>query len=106
MENIYLLIQELITDDIKNNINIDEMINYSKGLNKKDIDGELIRSYYITYKNGIKNIFAIYINNKPNCNEMVLTDEIEVFFEEYLERMDFDRIFNETIQEIKNCIFI
>lgn len=102
MEIRYTVLDELINKNIKDNIDLSEIREYSKSLSNNDIDGELIRSYYITYKNGINKIFTIYKENIPGYKNLVLTDKLEVQIEEFLECKNFDRLFEELIKKLIN----
>lgn len=55
--NIKEQILKLPGDFIKSFISKEELEDYTDGMASKDIDGELVRSYFIVYKDGINIIW-------------------------------------------------
>lgn len=102
MINIKKQVLNVSKDFLLEKISFEELKEYSKFIDIKDIDGELIRSYFIVYKNGILEVWnkLLLENNEENL-KLEITTEIEILIEEALEEVDFDNIFSSTLEAIK-----
>lgn len=87
---------------IKNLVNKEELVEYTEGMASKDIDGELIRSYLIVYKDGIKVVWDKLSEIYKEYKGVELTDIIKISIEEALEEVNFDELFLTEIHDIKN----
>lgn len=89
-------------DFIKGLLSIDELIDYTEGMLSKDIDGELIRSYLIVYKDGINEVWNELKKQYTEYQKVEITESIELTIEEALEQINFDELFFTEIHDIKN----
>lgn len=101
--NIKKQILEISNRILLERISFEELSDYLFGLDIEDIDGELIRSYFIVYKNGIIEIWNnLILENKDVNLDLEPTVEMKILIEEVLEEVDFDKIFNSTLKAIKS----
>ncbi|HCL4480349.1 TPA: hypothetical protein N2D99_002437 [Clostridium botulinum] len=94
-------IQRISSYIISERVNNRELKAYLKGTN--NINGEDIRSYFITYCDGIRVIWRELINlYKEEYIKIELDLNAKVAIEEALEKVDFDNMFAYLIEDIKN----
>lgn len=104
--NIRKQILTLQLDFIKEIVSKEELIDYTEDMLSKDIDGELIRSYFIVYKDGINIVWNKLVDIDEDYKNEEITDIERVEIEEALEKIDFDKLFFEEIEDIKNAKII
>jgi hypothetical protein len=87
---------------IRDLVSKDELVEYTEGMASKDIDGELVRSYLIVYKDGINIVWNKLRKIYEEYKGAELTDIIKISIEEALEEVNFDKLFLTEIHDIKN----